>query len=115
MFSPFMKDRDELGLAPAFEGIRASRELEEFWGIIPGASPETLWSGGSSPTNRDLRLNMWTVPLSLETASHFTDGERDILYISALSTPLLTYIFIIIERKKKYNNTVNKHNERKNQ
>lgn len=36
------------------------------------------------------RLKTWTVPLSLETASHWAVEEKARLCISALSAPLLT-------------------------
>lgn len=48
-----MKERDEL------EGVMAVSELDGFWGF---SSSEML--------ELTLRLNTWTVPLSLETASH---------------------------------------------
>ena len=38
-----------------------------------------------------LTLKIWTVPLSLETASHCAFWEKQILYISALSAPRRTY------------------------
>lgn len=38
------------------------------------------------------RLKTWTVPLSLETASHWAVEEKARLYISARSAPLLTYM-----------------------
>lgn len=37
-------------------------------------------------------LKTWTVPLSLETASHWAVGEKQRLQITALSEPLLSCI-----------------------
>ena len=49
--------------------------------------------GLSFPVNPKLtlRLNTWTVPLSLETANHCMFSEKAKLCISARSAPLLTY------------------------
>lgn len=71
--SPLINDRDELAA-----GIFGSDEGQ----------------GLSFPVNPKLtlRLNTWTVPLSLETASHCMFSEKAKLYISARSAPLLTYI-----------------------
>lgn len=38
------------------------------------------------------KLKTWTVPLSLETASHWAFKEKQRLKITALSEPLLSYI-----------------------
>lgn len=79
--SPLTKDRGEL----------------EAGTFVSGAG-----RGLSFPVNPKLilRLNKWTVPLSLETASHCMFSEKARLYISAWSAPLLTYMFIIKKKKK---------------
>lgn len=48
----------------------------------------------SFPKDPKLTLspNTWTVPLSLDTASHWAFEENAILYTSALSAPRRTYI-----------------------
>lgn len=95
-----MNDNDEPGLAPVLGEIRASREVEEFcWNSAnPWAAFD--WADESSPTTLTLRLNIWTVPLSLDTANHWTFGERAILYISALFPPLRTYMQAVNENKQ---------------
>lgn len=97
---PLMKDNDELGLALVLGEIRASREVEEFcWNSAnPWAAFD--WADESSPTTLTLRLNIWTVPLSLDTANHWTFGERAILYISALFPPLRTYMQAVNDNKQ---------------
>lgn len=90
---PLIKERDELDDGRARLGSETSRELS-----FPG-DPELSF-----------RLKTWTVPLSLETASHCAEEENARLYISALSAPLRTYIgnpincitSLIIRRQDKY-------------
>lgn len=74
-----MKENDELGLAPIFGDIRASREVDEFWwaSACPWAALESVYT--SSPTTLTLRLNICTVPLSLDAANHWALGESTIL------------------------------------
>lgn len=91
-----MNDNDEPGFAPVLGDMRASSEDDEFWWMNAVLLTGLDWKDGSSPAPRTLRLNIWIVPLSLETASHWTFKERAILYISALSTPLRTYKGYII-------------------
>lgn len=57
---PFMKDKDEPGLAPVLGEMRASSEVEEFWCTNATGPWTTLveWVDGSSPTTRTLRLNI---------------------------------------------------------
>ena len=86
-----MKDNDELGLAPVFGEIKGSKEDEEFWWNSAGPWKAFGWVKLSSPDTLTLKLNTWTVPLSLDAANHWTFGDKAILLISALSTPLLTY------------------------
>lgn len=90
-FSPFMKERDELVLAPEVGDIIKSREAEElWWSKITRSSVVSEASEESSPPMRTRRLKIWTVPLSLDTANHRTSRERAMPYISALSAPLRT-------------------------
>lgn len=91
-----MNDNDEPGFAPVLGDMRASSEDDEFWWKNAVLLTGLDWKDGSSPAPRTLRLNICIVPLSLETASHWTFKERAILYISALSTPLRTYMEHVI-------------------
>lgn len=100
---PLMKDNDELGLAPVFGEIKGSKAVEEFWWSSTGPWTAVGRITLSSPNTLTLKLNIWTVPLSLDAANHWTLGDRAILLISALSTPLLTYTIekSIIEHEKR--------------
>lgn len=111
VYLPFMKDNDKVGLATVFGDIRASREDDEFWCTNPGPWTATFWFDASSPTTRTLSLNIWTVPLLLETANHLTVGERERLYMSALSAPLRTCISQKLELRPTYTWQVQKCNK----
>lgn len=88
IISLFIKWNDELVLPPVFAEMRA------FCCTFPGIWAATSWVEASPPAAITRRLNTWTVPLSLETASHCAFGEKEMLYISALSSPLRTYNFV---------------------
>lgn len=72
---PLINERDE------FDDVTAELDAD--------ALPEA-----SLPVDPELTLRpkTWTVPLSLETASHCAVDEKAKLWISALSAPLLTCI-----------------------
>ena len=70
-----MKERDEL------DGVTAASELDELCVFSSSGMLECF-----------LRLNTWTVPLSLETASHWAVEENAKLQISAVFAPLLTWM-----------------------
>lgn len=72
---PLKKERDE------FDDVVARLPLNELRDLSFPEEPELT-----------LRLKTWTVPLSLETASHSAAEENAKLYITARSAPLLTYI-----------------------
>ena len=67
-----MKERDEMA--------------DELGGLVDGLRDLSFPKDPEST----FRLKTWTVPLSLETASHWALEEKARLCISALSAPLLT-------------------------
>lgn len=66
------------------------KERDEVGDVATPGSAALLGLSFLGDPELTLRLKTWTVPLSLETASHCAFEEKARLYISALSAPLLT-------------------------
>jgi hypothetical protein len=85
--TPLMNDKDEPALAPA--EIKEVPLLPADGSAVPEPVGDVVMPATSAraSSNRGLRPNTWTVPLSLERTSHCVLGENDMLYMAARSAP----------------------------